>query len=335
MKVDFHFHLEEGPYSLRWLERTARALAATAPGVGREAETERSALHSLAWVGGVSQALGRRIEQGPFSPDWIERYLAEGRRKGIERFGLVDHLYRFEEFKPYYLNHIRVDDTPLGILQREWLDRVCVTSAAAFIEAARDAAGRDGALSVGVEADYFAGGEAELAALLGTLDVDYVIGSVHFIDGWGFDNPETADRFEDENLESLYARHFALVQRAARSGLFDMIAHPDNLKVFGYRPDEERLAELYRETALAFAEAGVATEVNTGLAYRYPVKEMCPSPELLAAMHACGVPVTFSSDAHFPDDLGTMIDEAVELAKRIGYTEAVWFKDGRRHTCGL
>ncbi|MBW7462270.1 PHP domain-containing protein, partial [Paenibacillus sepulcri] len=111
----------------------------------------------------------------------------------------------------------------------------------------------------------------ELAGLLEMLDVDYVIGSVHFIDGWGFDNPETASRFEDENLELLYARHFSLVQRAARSGLFDMIGHPDNIKVFGYRPDEGLLGELYRETARAFKEAGVATEVNTGLAYRYPV----------------------------------------------------------------
>ena len=129
---------------------------------------------------------------------------------------------------------------------------------------------------------------------------------------------------------------FALVQRAARSGLFEMIAHPDNLKVFGCRPDEERLAELYRirETARAFAEAGVATEVNTGLAYRYPVEGDVPGPALLARC-TIGVPVTFSSDAHFPDDLGTMIDEAVELAKRIGYTEAVWFKDGKRYAYAL
>ncbi|MBW7459140.1 histidinol phosphate phosphatase domain-containing protein, partial [Paenibacillus sepulcri] len=154
MKVDFHFHLEEGPYSLRWLERTARALSATSDEIGREQETGRSPLHSLSWINSVSAQLGRRIEQGPFHQNWIKRYLAEGRRRGIGKFGLVDHLYRFEEFKPYYLKHICVDDSPLGRLQREWLDRVCVTSASAFIEAAKAAAGSDDALSVGLEADY-------------------------------------------------------------------------------------------------------------------------------------------------------------------------------------
>ncbi|WP_256760874.1 histidinol-phosphatase HisJ family protein [Cohnella sp. WQ 127256] len=325
MKVDFHFHLEEGPYSFNWLQRTARALEVV-PGEPKPSG-ERN---TLQWMEHTLDRLKVRMEEGYSSERWLEAYFIEGQKKGIKRFGMVDHLYRFDEFRDYYEKYILMDDSKLGKLQRYWYDRVRIGSIDDFLKAARNMQAKGFPLSVGVEADYFPGGEAELKSLLDKYELDYVIGSVHFLDGWGFDNPEVKDIYESKDLVNLYKYHFEHVKDAANSGLFDMIAHLDNLKVFNYRPDEQDLIEMYDDVAATLKKANVASEINTGLAYRYPVKEMCPSPTFLSKLYEHGVPITLSSDSHFPDDIGTLLDEAMELAKQTGYKEIVYFEKGKR-----
>ncbi|TJY38961.1 histidinol-phosphatase HisJ family protein [Cohnella pontilimi] len=325
MKVDFHFHLEEGPYSFNWLQRTARALDHTSGGQSVSAPE-----HTLEWITEQTKRLHNRLEEGCFSDRWMERYMDHGRKQGIERFGIVDHLYRFEEFRDYYEKYIVMDDSELGRLQRYWFDRVRIGSIEHYLSAVRSMQRKGHPISVGVEADYFPGGEEELRSLLARYELDYVIGSVHFVDGWGFDNPEVQHMYEQWDLLELYRYGFEHVKQAARSGIFDIIAHLDNLKVFNYRPDESRMSGLYDELAAVLAQTDVASEMNTGLAYRYPVKEMCPSPSLLRHLYAHGVPITLSSDSHFPDDIGTMLDDAADLARRTGYREIVYFKDRKR-----
>jgi Histidinol phosphatase and related hydrolases of the PHP family len=331
MKVDFHFHLEEGPYSYRWLQRTAIALEAAVPSAG-EKSCEH---HTLPWIINMVDRLHDRLAKGCFTEEWLSAYLRLGRERGIEKFGVVDHLYRFTEFRPYYERHMLLDDSEIGKLQRKWLDSVCIGSIRDFIRPVRMLQESGAPLALGVEADYFEGGEAELKELLSEYDLDYVIGSVHFVDGWGFDNPDTQHYFERHDLMELYRRFFGLVKKAASSGLFDIIAHPDNLKVFNYRPEESKLVNLYDEVARTLKEADVASEINTGLAYRYPVKEMCPSPLFLKKLFEHGVPITLSSDSHFPDDIGTMLDEAVQLAKDAGYEEVVCYQNRRRFAVSL
>lgn len=326
MIVDCHFHLEEGPYSMDWLKRTAGALEE----VQREAGGFKQPRHSLGWINEMQDKLARRLEQGCFSGEWLGYYLQRARQLGIRRLGIVDHLYRFEEFRPYYERHMMLDDSELGRMQRYWLDRVCIGSIQPFLELVRGAKQEGHPISLGVEADYFPGGEDELGTLLAKYELDYVIGSVHFVDGWGFDNPELQHKFGEQDLVTLYRRLFDHLLGSIRSGLFDIIAHPDNLKVFNFRPDEALLLPMYEEAASAMKAADVATEINTGLAYRYPVKEMCPSPAFLSIIYKHGVPITLSSDSHFPDDLGTMLGEAAELALRTGYEEVVYFEGRQR-----
>ncbi len=330
MKVDFHFHLEEGPYSFNWLQRTARALQ-NAPDEPEIAYPS----HTLDWIGELTKRLYARLEEGCFTDRWIERYMKLGKERGIGRFGIVDHLYRFDEFKDYYEKYMLVDDSDLGRIQHEWLDKVRIGSIEQYLNAVRRMQKQGHPISIGVEADFFPGGEAELKRLLDRYELDYVIGSVHFVDGWGFDNPDVQHIFEGKDLLTLYRYGFDHVKQAARSGIFDIIAHLDNLKVFNYRPDEALLVELYDDVARTLKEADVASEINTGLAYRYPIKEMCPSPTFLGRLHAHGVPITLSSDSHYPDDIGTMLDDAAQLAWNTGYREIVYFKDRQRLTTPL
>ena len=99
---------------------------------------------------------------------------------------------------------------------------------------------------------------------------------------------------------------FKTVESAIRTELFDIIAHLDNIKVFNYRLDENEQLSYYEEIACALVETNTATEINAGLYYRYPVREMCPSPLYLQVLAKYGVPITISSDAHYPNDLGIM-----------------------------
>jgi histidinol-phosphatase (PHP family) len=165
--------------------------------------------------------------------------------------------------------------------------------------------------------------------MLTSYPFDYVIGSVHYIDGWGFDNPDLTHEYEHRSLFEIYTQYFEQLCASARSGLFDIIAHPDLIKKFGYRLPEPPF-ELYRGAVLAFAEAGVCVELNTA-GLRAAAAEMYPSREFLAACRKEGIPVTTGSDAHRPEQVGWGFDLALELLRDVGYKEIVHFK-GREKT---
>ncbi|MBS4206218.1 histidinol phosphate phosphatase domain-containing protein [Lederbergia citrea] len=326
MKVDYHFHLEEGPYSSRWLKRTFDA-------IDHFNDSQHEA-HTREWLKEALATLGKRIEHGPFSEEWLDLYLEQAKRLDLKEVGIVDHLYRFKEYKPYYEKHMYLRNDELGKLQRSWLDKVCVESIQSFIELIENAKPKwmeEGIeLRLGLEADYFLNGEEELAGILKENQYDYIIGSVHFLDGWGFDNPQTQELFLNHDLYTLYEEFFNLVENAISSRLFDFIAHLDNIKLFGYRPNEEELIPFYERIAKKLSELDLATEINAGLYYRYPIKEMCPSPTFLKILAENKVEMTISSDAHFPDDLGNYAAEQLDILKKLGIDEVTTFKQRKK-----
>lgn len=279
LKIDYHLHLEEGPYSSDWLKRTFEAITNLV-----EIPGER---HSLEWMKHATRLLEKRVSQGSLTAEWLDLYLIQAKKRDLKEVGIVDHMYRFKEYKSYYEKHILLGDNELGEMQQSWLDRVCVESIGDFINVINDAKSKWAEagikLRLGIEADYFPGAaaEEELASMLKAYPYDYVIGSVHFFEGWGFDNPKLQHLFSKYDLEALYGAFFKTVEKAIDSDLFDIIAHLDNLKVFEYRPDETRLMRWYHRIAEKLSEENIATELNAGLFYRYPIKEMCPSPSFL------------------------------------------------------
>ncbi|PEZ06214.1 histidinol-phosphatase [Bacillus sp. AFS018417] len=326
MKVDYHLHLEEGPYSLRWLNRTNIALNHFSP--------IEEKYHTLEWLNKSMERLGHRLQKGAYDATWLDLYLQEAKRKGLSEVGIVDHLYRFKETRSYFERYLDLSDTEIGRKQRLWLDQVMTQSMDEFVQVITDAKAvweKEGIkLRLGMEADYFPGGEKELKELLGAYDWDYVIGSVHYIYGWGFDNPDTQEHFYNYNLVELYKDFFHVVEKAIRSELFDFVAHLDNLKVFKFRPDENLLLSHYKEIARALIETNTATEINAGLYYRYPVKEMCPSPTFLDILVQEGVAFTTSSDSHFPDDLGAYVEKNTEMLLGKGIREIATFEQRKR-----
>lgn len=326
MKVDFHLHLEEGPYSMNFVEKTLKTMAYF--------EESKEKLHTKEWLLASMDKMQTRLKYGEFSKWWLDFYLQEALNKGLKQVGIVDHLYRFKETKAYFEKYIDLESVEVGRKQAEWLEQVMVSELHDFVNlinsAKREWAEKGVELKLGIEADYFVGGEQELAAILDKYEFDYIIGSVHFYNGWGFDNPDLQHKFNDFDLNELYTNHFETVKHAAASGLFDFIAHLDNIKAFNHRPSEENLLPLYQDVAATLVRHDVATEVNPGLYYRYPVKEMCPSPMFLKVLLQEGVKFTTSSDAHFPNDIGIYNDNILEQLTENGLTEIATFSERTR-----
>jgi histidinol-phosphatase (PHP family) len=152
-----------------------------------------------------------------------------------------------------------------------------------------------------------------------------VLGSVHFIEDWAFDDPALVNRYGGWEIDALWDRYFSELAAAARSGLFDVMAHPDLVKKFGHRPAGS-LTHWYEGAAAAFQEAGCAIELSTG-GLRKPVGETYPSLEFLQICHRRGIPATMGSDAHAPHEVGHRFDEGRELLRAAGYESLVVFRE--------
>jgi len=180
----------------------------------------------------------------------------------------------------------------------------------------------------GLEVDYFADREEEIRESLQPFNFDYIIGSVHFLDDWNYDTDKS--RYGDYTNDFLYEWYFRELQKAAKSGLFDIMAHPDLIKKFRVWPETSK-RQLFENTARIFAESGVAFEINTSGIDR-PCGEFFPGNELLEAFHNAGVPVTIGSDSHLKEQIGRHFNEARTILKEIGYTKITLFRNRKRET---
>jgi histidinol-phosphatase (PHP family) len=246
----------------------------------------------------------------------MERYVERAIEAGLVELGFSDHLYL------YWLPRDR-RDPELGMA--EWEHDFYIED----VERCRRLYSRDISIRLSTEADFIPGHERELEAILRRYDWDYVIGSVHFLNDWGFDDSRYRAGFEGRDLDALYAEYFDTVGASAETGLFDTIGHSDLVKKFGHRASQP-LDEAYATLAGRFARAGVCVEVNTRGLHK-PVGEIYPHPDLLRACHAAGVPLTFGSDAHAPDEVAADLAAAEALVRSVGYGEFMTFARRARH----
>lgn len=154
--------------------------------------------------------------------------------------------------------------------------------------------------------------------------VDYLIGSVHFIDKWSFDNPEFIGEWKNKDIDEIWKAYFEATEAMAKSGNFDIVGHLDLIKVFKFMPKQD-VRILAKDVLKAIKASNMVMEVNTA-GLRKPIGEIYPSRALLEETYALNIPITFSSDAHAVEHIGAGYDLAIALAKDIGYTQAVTFQ---------
>lgn len=155
--------------------------------------------------------------------------------------------------------------------------------------------------------------------------VDYLIGSVHFLDGWGFDNPEFIGTYENSNIDKIWQDYFDCIEAMAKSNLFDIVGHLDLIKIFKFMPNKE-IKTIAQNAIKAIKNSNMVVEINPA-GFRKPINEQYPSKQLLEMCYELDIPITFGSDAHEITQVGFSYDEAVKIAKQIGYTKCMTFKN--------
>src|SRR5215212_3862993 len=248
-----------------------------------------------------------------FTGENVDRYLQAAGNAGIEELGVSEHVYRFtaalEVWSHPFWQANAIDD----------LDAYCE-----FV--------RTTPLRLGIEADYVPGAEERIAALIEARDFDYVVGSVHFVEDRAVDMPGPHDIWElEHDADTIWSRYFETLARAARSGLFDVLAHPDLIKKWQpARPAPSRDPRVYYEPAVeAIAESGIAVEVSTA-GLRKPVGELYPSPAFARMCVEAEASFSLSSDAHSPREVGYGYEQAVEAMRQWGIEEVAVFERRRR-----
>ncbi|MCI0500358.1 MAG: histidinol-phosphatase [Epsilonproteobacteria bacterium] len=175
---------------------------------------------------------------------------------------------------------------------------------------------------LGYEVDYIEG-DYILDDIL-KAPVDYLIGSVHYLDKWGFDNPEFIGEYEKREIDTIWEEYFKAMQGMARSGHFDIVGHFDLMKVFNFLP-KKNMKELCFEALKEIKKADMVIELNSS-GLRKDVKEQYPSQEILQMAYELKIPITFGSDAHMVEQVGLYYENLINLAKKIGYKECISFK---------
>lgn len=179
---------------------------------------------------------------------------------------------------------------------------------------------------LGIEADYVEGHEAQLAEILQSYPFDVVLGSVHWLDGFWVDAPSSQKLYEQgpAKVEAIWGAYWQKLEKAVRSQLFDVMAHLDLPKKFGFFP-ERPLTDLESKVIAALTATGTAVEVSTA-GRRKPVGEDYPSPSLLERLVAARVPLVLSSDAHAPEEVGFGFSEVIPRLSRQGVSEVFYFR---------
>jgi histidinol-phosphatase (PHP family) len=251
--------------------------------------------------------LCQHAEGGP------EAFIDAALAAGVTEYGISDHApARPEPFDDWRMLESQLPD------YFDWIDR------------ARRHAGDRLPVRAGLECDWLPGCDGWIADLAGRCDWDYLIGSVHYLGDWDFDNPKWIGRWQGEDLEAVWTRYWQGYAAMADSGLFDILGHPDLIKKFVRGPDSD-LDRFYEPAIGSIAASGCAIEINTA-GWHKPCAEAYPAPRFLELARQAGVPLVISSDAHAPAEVARDFPQAIALAKAAGYDETLLFEKRQRKT---
>lgn len=247
---------------------------------------------------------------------------------GVAEVALTEHLFRFAEADSALGGHW--EDDPDAALRADmevyWRDHARA-DLDTYVGAVLEAKTAGLPVVLGLEVDYYPGRMDKVAALLDGYPFDVLLGSVHWLGAWLFDDIESQvamAEWDRRAVESVWRDYTDALEELAASGVCDVLAHPDLCKVTGRRPaapDEfhDRMAEIA-------ASSGMAAEVSSA-GWRKPVSEVYPAPQLLKRFQALGVPVTTASDAHRVEQVAFRSEELRPVLSAAGYRSVTAFRE--------
>lgn len=236
--------------------------------------------------------------------DAVERFVEAAADRGVDEIGFTEHVYYFEETR-------RLWSVPYHVER-------CAYSLEGYVEAVVSARRAGMPVKLGLEVDYVPGREGETAELLEGYPWDYLLGSVHYLGEHSIDDEPSLVGAVGE--QEAWRRYYDALSAAAGSGLVDVLAHPDLVKMHG-----EEIP--WDWASVAAGLDGVCLEISSaGLHKRHG--KLYPNPELLAEARKANIPITLASDAHEPQTVGRDLDQALDHARAAGYDTVTVF-DGR------
>lgn len=183
-------------------------------------------------------------------------------------------------------------------------------------------------IKIAFEVDFITNKPHLIESKILNADVDYLIGSVHFINEWGFDNPEYIGNYDGKDLDSVWREYLESITNMAQSKYFNIVGHFDLLKIFNNRPSNAVQNDIVR-TLEAIKDNDMALEIN-GAGLDKQIAEIYPSEDILRYAYKMEIPISFGSDAHSPQKVGIYKDQMINLARKVGYKKAVSFTKKNR-----
>ncbi len=253
-----------------------------------------------------------------FTEHNVERYTSAASAAGINELGVSEHIHRFTD--------------ALTIWDHPFWQQNASDDLAAYCEFVDSTP-----LRLGIEMDFVTGREDRIANVLESHDFDYVVGSVHFVRNEAVDD-DVYDLWDSvSDPDRVWKLYFDTLAEAIATGLYDIAAHPDLVKVWGDgRPAPTRDPRFYYEPAVAaIAETDTAVEFSTA-GWRKPVAEQYPARAFAEMCLDAGATFALSSDAHVPEQLGFEYERAVETLREWGIEEIAVFegRERRREALG-
>lgn len=240
-----------------------------------------------------------------------EEYVEAAVAAGLDEYGISDHAPCLPE--PFDGWRMLESELP------EYFD---------WIARAKKAAGDRIKIRAGMECDWLRGCENFIEELAGKYNWDYLIGSVHYLGSWDFDNPKWLGKWAQTDVEAAWAEYWKTYAEMAESGLFDILAHPDLVKKFSLVPTGD-LDRFYDPVIEVIAANGSVIELNTS-GWHKLCAEAYPAPRFLELAATAGIGLVISSDAHAPSEIARDFEKARDLAKAAGYRETQRFEKRKR-----
>jgi len=231
----------------------------------------------------------------------MDEYIQKAIDLGIDIYGFTDHAPM--DFEPEYrmdINQIIQYENEVLNLKEKYKNKIDIL--------------------LGYEVDFMSNPKYMESKILNS-NVDYLIGSVHFLDNWGFDNPAFLKEYENQNIDDIWINYFKTIEDMAKTSYFNIVGHLDLIKIFKYLPNKDIKSIAYNALK-QIKKSNMALEINSA-GLRKPIKEQYPSKELLELAFELDIDITFSSDAHSIDQIGFKYEEVTKLAKKVGYTQCV------------
>ena len=216
-----------------------------------------------------------------YNIDFLEGFIEAAQEAGLDEIYLLEHTHQFTEFEKVYEPVKAYNE-----FQYRWITERMNGSIDEYIKFIESVKEKKYPVKVkfGLEVCYIPETADLLAEVLAKYKFDFLTGSVHWIDGWGFDHMGQKETWESKNVDEVYRRYYEIMFRLCESGLFDGLAHPDSIKCFGYTSGID-LTEYYTKLALLLKQHGMYAENSGGLKRNYsPDLELGLNPQLLSIL---------------------------------------------------